>query len=51
MATLELIEENSSTCPAEFTVGKNLPLLLVGAVGVIAIVGMMYAGGKSTSEV
>ena len=54
MPTLELIEENSDTCPVtESTSGVGIPLLLVGAVCVIAIVGIVYAssGSKNSPEV
>lgn len=44
MPTLKLIEENSNSCPTTSgsTTGVGLPLLLVGAVGVIAIAGIAY---------
>ena len=54
MPTLQLIQENSTTCPVT-TPGSNgvsLPLLLVGAVGVIAVAGIVYStGDKSETKV
>jgi hypothetical protein len=47
MSTLELIEENSDTCPVESRGVGGVPLLMLGAVGVIAVVGMIYAGSKN----
>lgn len=46
MPTLELIEENSRSCPVSgSSTGVGIPILLLGAVGVIAVVGMVYASG------
>ena len=50
MPTLELIEENSSSCPTTSAGSSSsiggVPLLLLGAVGVIAVAGViMYSGG------
>ena len=44
MPTLKLIEENSSSCPTSGSpTSAGIPLLLVGAVGVIAIAGIAYS--------
>ena len=49
MPTLVLIEENSSTCPVTTTSGATggvgIPLLLMGAVGVLTVVGLVASSG------
>jgi hypothetical protein len=51
MTSLELIEENSDSCPVESATGSKIPLLLIGAVGVIAIAGIAYAGSRKVEKV
>jgi len=58
MITLELIEENSGTCPVDSATnttttsgapvsGGGIPLILLGAVGVITVVGLVATAGKN----
>ena len=40
---LELIEENSSSCPVDTTTsGSGIPMVLMMAVGIITVAGIAY---------
>jgi len=44
---LELIEENSESCPVDTTTPSGgIPMVMVMAVGVLMVVGIMYMGGE-----
>jgi hypothetical protein len=50
MPTLRLIQEGSTSCPVSSSgsTSVSLPLVLVGAVGVLAIVGIVAGGGNKS---
>jgi len=46
---LELIEENSDSCPVDTTTpttGGGIPMVLLLAVGMVMVVGIVYMGGE-----
>jgi hypothetical protein len=52
MPTLQLIQENSNTCPSTgSSTGVSIPIILMGTVGVLFVVGMVYSGKTKSEQV
>jgi hypothetical protein len=46
---IELVEQDSESCPVEATGSGGIPLILLLAVGAVMVVGIVYMGGEKAT--